>query len=116
MMAPYYYREARMGAPYFILGEILEWEGHNVRVKVKRAFRGWMRRGRVLTLGVSISCGGPIVLGEMSYSDKSWLSEARYVEAFLDGAPPKVVMDQIKFLRDSTGRPSGDPSRESFLW
>jgi hypothetical protein len=118
MMAPVYYRNARMTAQHHILGEIVDRRDGHVTVAVVRVFRGKLKRGRRLTLRVHYSApemGGVILDGRIRVAE-SFVSDARYVEAFLDGDPPDVVMDQIKFLKQKSWRPTGDPTLESFLW
>ena len=58
----------------------------------------------------------PTPFDSILYVDRDLVVQARYIEAFLDGDPPDVVWDQIKFLCKATWRSTGDPSREGFLW
>ncbi len=116
MMAPKYYREARMEARDHIQGRVLERRGSRLRVKIEKVFRGDLRRGTELMLHVSLADDGPVELGGQIAVREDVVDAAPFVEAFLDGDPPDVVRDQIKFLPGLTGRPSGDPERESFLW
>jgi hypothetical protein len=119
MMAPIYFRNARLSAPHHILGRITERMERRIEVRVVRAFRGSLKRGTLLTLSVSISVSDdtrPPVLGSTLYVSEQTVARARYVEAFLDGDPPDVVMDQIKFLSSRWLAPTGDPSQESLMW
>jgi hypothetical protein len=116
MIAPFYFREARMTASDHIQGKIVQRGPASVQVMVERVFRGKLKRGTRLTLHVSIAHGGPIELGSTLYTNADVVASARYVEAFLDGSPPEVVRDQIKFLAEPTREPSGDPTTETFRW
>jgi hypothetical protein len=116
MIAPYYFREARMNASDHIQGKIVQRGPASVQVEVERVFRGKIKRGTRLTLHVSIAHDGPPELGSTLYTDPGVVASARYVEAFLDGSPPEVVRDQIKFLAQPTREPSGDPTQETFGW
>jgi hypothetical protein len=116
MMAPRYYRDARLGARDHIAGRIVDRHGSVLDVRVEKVFRGRLRVGSTVCLHVSISSDGPPVPGSRIYAPALTLDTARFVEAFLDGDPPDVVMDQIKFFAQRTSRPTGDPAIESFLW
>jgi hypothetical protein len=116
MMAPIYFREARMQAAHHIQGKIVRWLPGRVQVKITAVYRGNLRRGDILTLHVSVQSEEPIALGSRLYTSPDVVSQAGYVEAFLDGDPPDVVRDQIKFLTTRTRGPSGDPTQESFGW
>ncbi len=116
MMAPDVYRDARMAAEHFILAEIIGREDDKIWVKLARAFRGDLPLGSILILEVSIAPEGERPLGGTIYVQRTVVENARYVEAFLHGQPPKVVRGQIKFLTHTSRDPSGDPSRDSFLW
>jgi hypothetical protein len=119
MMAPIHFRNARMSAPHHILAKITQRSGNRLQVKVKRVFRGDLKCGSILVLPVSIWWNDkrPRPLDSSLYVAESAVARARYVEVFLAGEPPKVVMDQIKFFRVKWfWRPTGDPSLESFLW
>jgi hypothetical protein len=118
MMAPIHFRNARLAAAHHILGRIIGCAGWRVEVQVLCTFRGNLTRGSGLTLSVSIlpENDQPLPLGSTLYVRERSMVRARYVEAFLDGDPPDVVMDQIKFLKFRWRAPTGDPSKESFLW
>jgi hypothetical protein len=118
MMAPYYYREARLRARDHIAGRIVERHGSMVHVRITNVFRGRLRVGSVVRLHVSLAdeSGGPPELAGRINIPAAVIAAAPFVEAFLDGDPPDVVMDQIKFLAQRPSRPSGDPTIESYLW
>ncbi|MEO8753558.1 MAG: hypothetical protein ABI624_12855 [Casimicrobiaceae bacterium] len=116
MLPPGFFTEARMRAPHFIQARVLSWTGV-LNVRVTRVFRGNLRRGDQLALVVSIAGDEPLRLGDPTlWSYRKDVVSARYVEAFLDGNPPEVVCDQIKFLKRAWWWPSGDPSKEGFIW
>jgi hypothetical protein len=122
MMAPEVYRDARMAAKYHILGRIVERRPGSIDVRVTRVLRGkldvklWF--GPTLTLQVHESHPAADLTppGGTIYVDPGHLDRAAYVEAFLDGDPPDVVLDQIKFFSGKQRRPTGDPSIAGFLW
>ncbi len=105
-----------MEARDHVQARILERRGSRLRVKIETVFRGTLRRGSELSLHVSMAGDGPIVLDGHLSAREDIVAAAPFVEAFLDGDPPEVVRDQIKFLPNRTKGPSGDPTRESFLW
>jgi hypothetical protein len=118
MMAPIHFRNARLNAAHYIFGRITEREGSRVRVKVLRVFRGNLARGSELTLSVSIlpEVDHPLPLGSTLYVRERVVARSRYVEAFLDGDPPDVVRDQIKFRKVPWRTLTGNPAREAFMW
>ncbi len=97
-------------------GGIIDRRGATLRVRIVKVYRGRLRAGNVLELHASIASEGPPILDGTIASPPSTVGTARFIEAFLDGDPPEIVRDQIKFLERRTSRPSGDPARESFLW
>jgi hypothetical protein len=120
MLPPGFFTDKRMSAPHFIQARVLGWDGV-LHVKITRVFRGDLRRGDRLDLAVSIANDAPLRLGDPTlWAYERDVAQARYVEAFLDGDPPTVVCDQIKFLKDHAWflprRPSGDPAAEGFIW
>jgi hypothetical protein len=115
-MAPRYYRDARLGARDHVQGRIVARRGSVLDVRVEKVFRGKLRLGSIVRLHVSISSDGPPELGSRIFTPADALEAAQFVEAFLDGDPPDVVMDQIKFIAQRTSHPTGDPAIESFLW
>lgn len=118
MMPPYAYRDARLNAPIHIQGRIVSYDGL-LTVRVSRVLKGFSRLmwpGRTIKLRVSIQQPGPLLLGGTIYTPESTVRGARFVEAFLDGDPPEVVWDQIKFFTAAPPRFTGDPSEESFIW
>jgi hypothetical protein len=116
MMAPRYYRDARLEARDHIQGRIVDRRDSVLHVKVEKVFRGNLRVGSVVRLHVSISSDGPPEPSGRIYTPAAIRDAAAFVEAFLDGDPPDVVMDQIKFIAQRTPQPTGDPTIESFLW
>jgi hypothetical protein len=116
MMAPRYYRDARLGARDHIAGRIVDRHGSVLDVRIEKVFRGKLRAGSIVRLHVSLSSDGPPMPGSRIYTPADTLDAAPFVEAFLDGDPPDVVMDQIKFIAQRTSRATGDPAIESFLW
>ena len=117
MISPEYYRDARMNAAHHIQARIEPTpDGHGVQFKVIRVFRGPLKRGAVLRLGIHFRPLGPPVLGEPIYSEWEEFKGARYIEAFLDGDPPDVVMEQIKFLKHRPWGRVGNPARMSYDW
>jgi hypothetical protein len=116
MMAPRYYRDARAGARDHIQGRIVDRRGSVLDVRVEKVFRGKLRLGSIVRLHVSISSDGPPELGSGICTPADVLDAAAFIEAFLDGDPPDVVMDQIKFIAQRTSQPTGDVTIESFLW
>lgn len=116
MLPPDFFTQARMNAPHFIQGRVLGWDGQ-LAVRVTRVFRGTLRRGARLSLLVSVRGDAPLRAGDPTlWFDEQTIRSARYVEAFLDGDPPSLVCDQIKFLRFAWWWPSGDPAKEGFGW
>ena len=116
MLPPDFFTQARMNAPHFIQGRVLGWDGQ-LAVRVTRVFRGTLRRGARLSLLVSVRGDAPLRAGDPTlWFDEQTVRSARYVEAFLDGDPPSLVCDQIKFLRFAWWWPSGDPAKEGFGW
>jgi len=116
MLPPGFFTEARMRAPHFIQARVLSWTGV-LNVRVTRVFRGDLNRGDRLALSVSIAADAPLRLGDPTlWAYETDVLSARYVEAFLDGDPPQVVCDQIKFLKRAWWWPSGDPAEEAFIW
>ena len=79
-------------------------------------FKGNLKPGDRLSLTVHVAHDGPMPFDSTLYVDHAIVAVARYVEAFLDGDPPDVVWDQIKFLRQAFWWPTGDPKREGFSW
>ncbi len=115
-MAPRYYRDARLEARDHIQARLIERRGSTLRVEVVKVFRGCLRTGSVIELHVSLASDGPVVLDGTIGTPAAVADDARFIEAFLDGDPPEIVRDQIKFLEQRTAQPSGDPTRESYLW
>jgi hypothetical protein len=116
MIAPRYYREARLEARDHIQARIIERRDSTLRVEIVTVFRGPLRSGRILELHISLASDGPAVLDGTIARPASIVDQARFIEAFLDGDPPAIIRDQIKFLEQRTSQPSGDPARESYLW
>jgi hypothetical protein len=115
MMPPTFFTKVRMGAAHHLQARILDWNGR-LSVRVIRVFRGGLKRGSRLSLSISVRPDCPTPFDSTIYVDRSVLESARFAEAFLDGDPPDVVRDQIKFLRGRPWGPTGDPSREVFIW
>jgi len=116
MLPPGFFTEARMRAPHFIQARVQSWTGL-LNVRVTRVFRGNLRRGDQLALFVSVACDSPRVLGDSTlWASREDVLSARYVEVFLDGDPPAIVCDQIKYLKRAFWWPSGDPTQEAFIW
>jgi hypothetical protein len=117
MLPPGFFTEKRMCAPHFVQARVLSWNG-SLNVRVTRIFRGNLRRGDKLALSVGIAAAdSPLRLGDptlWAYWDD--VMSARYVEVFLDGDPPEIVCDQIKYLKRVFWWPSGDPTKETFIW
>jgi hypothetical protein len=120
MMSPVYFREARMTAAHHILARIVRRDGGRIGVRVVRVYRGDLKRGAKLTLIVSIrpeyDRDHPPQPSATLYTPGEVVRTARYAEAFLDGAPPEVVRDQIRFHRFSWTAGRGDPDQDTFLW
>jgi hypothetical protein len=116
MMAPVYFRNARMEAEHHVQAKIVRRSAGVLDVRIVRVFRGVLKPGEVLRLHVAVAGDGPIVLGSRLYASPAVAEQARFIEAFLDGDPPDVVMDQLKYLPVATRRPSGDPSQIAFMW
>ena len=117
MISPEYYRDARMKAAHHIQARIERApDGASWRFKVTRVFRGPLKRGAILLLTLNMRPLGPPVLGEPIYSDWEEFKAAKYIEAFLDGDPPDVVMEQIKFLKHRPWGRVGNPARMSYDW
>lgn len=86
-------------------------------MRVTRVFRGDLTRGQRLALSISIATDAPLRLGDRTlWAYERDVLSARYVEAFLDGDPPDVVCDQIKYLKCAWWWPSGDPAEKRFIW
>ena len=116
MMPPGAYRDFRMAARDHIQGEILGRQGAFLTVRVRRVFRGPLRKGAILNLGISILPDGPVPIGGTLYMYPETVDRARFLEAFLDGDPPDVVRDQVKFIDKISWFPRGDPKVESASW
>jgi hypothetical protein len=116
MISPDYYRDARMAARDHVMAKILVHAAWGARVLVLRVYRGPLRFGARLDLHLNFRPLDPPMPGEPLYSDQAPFRAARYVEAFLDGDPPDVVMEQVKFLRRFHWRPTGDPTVSSYGW
>lgn len=116
MLPPSFFTEARMRAPHFIQARVLGWNGM-LTVRVTRVFRGTIKRGDQLALCVSVAADAPPRLGDPTlWATLKDVLSARYVEVFLDGDPPAIVCDQIKYLKRAFWWPSGDPTQEAFIW
>jgi hypothetical protein len=115
-ISPAYYREARMDAPHHIQGKILARRPNGARVKVVRIFRGPLWYGTILDLSFRFPSLEPPKPGDPLCSNPHEFQAARFVEAFLEGDPPDVVLEQVKFLRSATWRPTGDITLESYGW
>ena len=116
MMPPGAYRDARVRAAHHIQAEILQCWGGTLSVKVRRVFRGPLKRGARLMLNVSVPPEGPMPIGGTLYWDAASVARAKFLEAFLDGDPPDITWDQVKFLPRITWWPVGDHRRESPGW
>jgi hypothetical protein len=112
MISPEYYRDIRMKARHHIQGRILP----DGQIKVVRVFRGPLKRGAVLWLQFNFRPDNPPRAGDPLYSDFQAYKRARYIEAFLDGDPPRLVGEQVKFLSTWTWRPTGNPDVVSYDW
>ncbi len=112
MISPEHYRDVRMNALHHIQGRILP----DGKIKVVRVFRGPLKRGAILTLDFKFRSDNPPQAGDPLYSDFRAYQRARYVEAFLDGDPPRLAWEQVKFLSTWTWRPTGDPSVIGYDW
>jgi hypothetical protein len=116
VISPDYYRDARMAARHHVMARILVHAGSGARVVVLRVFRGPLHFGTRLDLTLHFRGSRPPMPGEPLYSVEAVFLRARYIEAFLDGNPPDVVMEQAKFLRRFHWRPTGDPTTSSYHW
>ncbi|MEO6865614.1 MAG: hypothetical protein ABI229_09180 [Gemmatimonadaceae bacterium] len=112
MLPPEFFRDVRMKARHHIQGKILA----NGEIKVVRVFRGPLKRGAILTLDLNFRPSTPPLAGDPLYSDYQAFKRAKYVEAFLDGEPPELVGEQVKFLSTWTWRPTGDPDVIGYDW
>jgi hypothetical protein len=132
VLPPAFFTDARMAARHFVQARILRfiskstlsvpqpltgtWRAQ-LDVQVTRVFRGDLPRGARLTFWVAIYGDGPMSTGSMTlYRDEARVLAARHVEAFLDGDPPVVVCDQMKFLRQASWHPSADPAKVGYGW
>jgi hypothetical protein len=117
MLPPSFFTEARMRAQHFVQARVLGWNGL-LDVRVTRVFRGNLKRGDRLALLVSVAASdSPLRLGDSTlWASAKDVTSARYVEVFLDGDPPAIVCDQIKYLKRAFWWPSGDPAQEAFIW
>jgi hypothetical protein len=117
MMAPIHYTRARAEAAHHVQFEISAREGGRVTGRVVRVFRGPLRKGARLTLHLSVrDPSAPVIVGGTVWTDPQALAGARYLEAFLDGDPPDIVMNQVKIIEAPTEAPVGDWRAEGFLW
>jgi hypothetical protein len=112
-ISPDYYREARRTARDHILGYILERQGVHARILVIRVFRGPLRFGRVVEIDLNFPSLYPKA-GDPLASDPAAYYRCNFCEAFLDGDPPYLVLEQIRFLKWPTWRPSGDIDSHSW--
>ncbi len=112
MISPEYYRDIRNNARHHIQGRILA----NGEIKVVRVFRGPLKRGAILSLQFNFRPDTPPLAGDPLYSDFQEYKRARYIEAFLDGEPPRLVGEQVKFLSTWTWRPTGNPDVIAYDW
>lgn len=112
LLPPTYYRDIRMSARHHIQGKILE----GGDIKVVRVFRGPLKRGTILALKYNFRPDFPLLAGDPLYSDFQKYQRAKYLAAFLDGEPPMLVGEQVKFLPRWTWRPTGDPSVIDYDW
>lgn len=117
MMAPIYYTRARLNAAHHVQLEISERDGGRLTGRVVSVFRGPLQKGALLTLHVSVRDeNAPPIVGGTIWTDSQSLARARYLEAFLDGDPPDIVMDQVKIIEAPSETPVGDWRAEGFLW
>ena len=116
MMPPGAYRDFRLRARDHIQGEIFARQGSFLTVRVRRVFRGPIRKGAILTLGISILPDEPVPVGGTLYMRPETVDRARFLEAFLDGDPPVIVGDQVKFIDRISWFPQGDPRVEGATW
>jgi hypothetical protein len=112
MISPEYYRDLRMNARHHIQGRILA----NGDIKVVRVFRGPLKRGAILSLQFNFRPDTPPLACDPLYSNFGDYRRARYIEAFLDGDPPALVGEQVKFLSTWTWRPTGNPDVIAYDW
>jgi len=112
LISPEHYRDVRMKAKHHIQGKILP----DGQIKIVRVFRGPLKRGAILALQFNFRPDDPPRAGDPLYSDYGAYRKARYVEAFLDGDPPQLAWEQVKFLSRWTWRPTGDPSVIGYDW
>ena len=67
--------------------------------RIVQVFRGSLVRGQEVKFDVSCYRYGQLPIGETLWTDYDALAGARYVEAFMTGAPePKVVLDQVEII------------------
>jgi hypothetical protein len=116
MMAPSVYRDARLRAAHHVQAKIIRRRDGVLDVEIARVFKGALQAGDRLTLHVSVAGDGPLPIGGTIYTDAETFARASFVEAFLDGDPPEIVRDQVKFIPKPTAKPVGDPKAESALW
>jgi hypothetical protein len=109
MISPTYYRDARMSATHHIQAKIKRPSFNGAEIKIVRVFRGPLKRGAILDLRLHFRPEGILQSGGPLYSDHDAFEKARYVEAFLHGDPPVVVLEQVKFLPSWTWWPTGRP-------
>jgi hypothetical protein len=114
-ISPEYYREARLTARDHIQGYILKRMGHRARILIVRVFRGPLWPGQVVEITLNFGSDHPTP-GDPLASDWQAYEQRNFCEAFLDGDPPRLVWEQIKFLKHPTWRPSGDITRFSYGW
>jgi hypothetical protein len=112
MISPDYYRDLRMTARHHVQGKILD----GGKIKVVRVFRGPLKRGAILDLDMNFAPNTPPLAGDPLYSDFGAYQRAKYVEAFFDGEPPRLVGEQVKFLSTWTWRPTGNPAVIGYTW
>jgi hypothetical protein len=112
MISPEFYRDIRRNAQHHIQGRILP----DGQIKVVRVFRGPLKRGALLELSFNFRPDTPSYAGEPLYSDFQAYQRAKYIEAFLDGDPPDLVGEQVKFLSTWTFRPTGNPNVIAYDW
>lgn len=114
-ISPEYYRQARLKARDHIQGYIFKRMGNRARIVVVRVFRGPLWPGRIVEIELYFGSDRPLPGDPLS---SSWAAFQRcnFCEAFLNGDPPALVWEQIKFLKYPTWRPTGDIDQLSYSW
>jgi hypothetical protein len=129
VMAPQVYRDARLAAPHHVQIAIVRVTPPQtdqgkciVSGRIERVFKGNLQVHTPII--VRLSCDGPAIgraprptppmVGGALYVATRTLQKARFLEAFLDGAPPDIVFDQAVIIGAPTTKAVCDPASSSF--